>query len=374
MSTLEVLFDSEIFVRQQFGGISRYFSELFRQFHNDSSLEIEPLLGFNRNSNLHLEESLQGIPLSLPPQRPSFPGLPRLMNGPDFTKDAFITYRAGRNHHRSMDILHATYMRPRISDRRKTKFSVVTIQDMIAEQLALPHKHPARRGKAQIITASDLIITTSHITADELQRDWPSKAIRVIPLGVDSRFFAHEANEAPIVPFPYVLFVGGRSTYKNFSVLQAAMQTVRSEYDVGLVCVGPNFERHELKDLRFLTDRGLFLHLQAADNQLPNLYRHSSAFVFPSTMEGFGLPVLEAAASGCPVVLSDIPIFREHASDWAEFFDPMSPESLANTLQVVIGSSSRGTAPIRVRDTLFTWTDVARVHAQVYREITGKSL
>lgn len=373
MSTIRVLFDREIFVRQDVGGISRYFSELFREFQNDPSLQIEPLLGFSRSSNKHLEETFRDLSITMQPLHPTVRGLPRLMNGPEITKDAFLTYRAGSTPHGDIDVLHATYLRPRASDRRRSTFHIVTIQDMIAEQLAFPAHHPARRGKAEIIAASDLVITTSRFTAEKLHAEWPDKTIRVIPLGVDGRYFAQQSDHEPMVSFPYVLFVGGRSGYKNFSVLQAAMRILRTRHDVGLVCVGPPFRNQELEDLRFLTNRGRFLHLQASDDQLAHLYRNSAAFVFPSTMEGFGLPALEAAASGCPVVLSDIPIFREHASAWAEFFDPTSPEALASTLGAVVNSPKRGVAPPEVRNTLSTWTNVAHQHAQVYQKVTGIS-
>ena len=369
MRRTRVLFDREIFVRQNFGGISRYFSELFREFRSDPSLQIEPLLGFSRSSNMHLQATLHDTSLSMRPLRPTIRGLPRMMNGPEFAKDAFLTYRAGRTPHRDIDVLHATYLRPRALDRRRSAFQIVTIQDMIAEQLALPLHHPARRGKAEVIVASDLVITTSRFTADIMQAEWPDKEIRVIPLGVDIRYFEGKSDHAPMVPFPYVLFVGGRSGYKNFSVLQAAMQILRQKHDIGLVCVGPPVRNHEREALRFLTDCDRFVHLQASDDQLPSLYRDSAAFVFPSTMEGFGLPVLEAAASGCAVVLSDIPIFREHGSDWAEFFDPSSPEELANTLGVVLDSPVHGVAPPAVRDSLSSWADVARRHALVYQEV-----
>ena len=371
MSKIRVLFDREIFVRQNFGGISRYFSELYREFRNDPSLHIEPLLGLNRNSNEHLQVALKDSNLRLPPLRPAFPGLPRLMNGPDFAKDTFIAYRAGRNPHGSSDVLHATYLRPRSSDIRRSKFRIVTIQDMIAEQLELPHHHPARRGKAEIIAVSDLVLTTSTFTAKILEAEWPDKVIRVVPLGVDVRYFSRETAESAPVPFPYVLFVGGRVGYKNFALLESAMKILRNKRDIGLVCVGPPVANHEQEALRFLTEQGRFLHLQASDDQLPGLYRNSAAFVFPSLMEGFGLPVLEAAASGCSTVLSDIPIFREHAADWAEFFDPTSAEALVRTLGAVLDSPHRGVAPTGVRGALSTWSHVADQHAHIYQEVTG---
>ena len=366
MKNIGVLYDREIFVRQNFGGISRYFSELFRQFRTSESLLIDPLLGFSRSSNVHLQETLQNLSLEMPPLRPSLRGLPRLMNGPGLVKDAFFTYRAGRNPHGFVDIIHATYLRPRATDRHRARYRVVTIQDVIAEDLNFPRRHPARRGKGKIICEADLIITTSALTASTLKADWPNASFCVIPLGVGDEFFAEQTNEPPIVPFPYVLFVGARSSYKNFKVLVEALQLVRKNYDVGLVCTGPPMSTLEMQEMDFLLQHRRFRHVQATDEQLPGLYRNSSGFVFPSRMEGFGLPVLEAAASGCPVILSDIPAFRELADSWAKFFDPTSPDNLALALTQILENPELGLAPTAVRANLPTWRTSAQLHAKAY--------
>lgn len=366
MSNIRVLFDREIFVRQNFGGISRYFSELFRQFRTTESLLIDPLLGFSRSSNAHLQETLKDLSFEMRPLRPSLRGLPRLMNGPGFIKDTLLTYRAGRNPHGFVDIIHATYLRPRATDSHRARYRVVTIQDVIAEDLNLPKRHAARRGKEQIISDADLVITTSALTASKLEADWPNASFCVIPLGVGDEFLAEETIEPPLVPFPYILFIGGRSSYKNFKVLVEALRLVRKNYDVGLVCTGPPISSLEMKEMDFLLQHRRFRYLQATDEQLPGLYRNSAGFVFPSRMEGFGLPVLEAAASRCPAILSDIPVFRELADPWAHFFDPTSPDDLALALTQILENPELGLAPTAVRAALPTWRTSARLHAKAY--------
>ena len=69
------------------------------------------------------------------------------------------------------------------------------------------------------------------------------------------------------------------------------------------------------------------------DEALPVLYAGAAGFVYPSVYEGFGLPPLEAMASGCPVAVSDIPAHREVCGEAAIYFDPFNPEDLATKLE-----------------------------------------
>lgn len=371
MKALTVTFDSEIFIRQPLGGISRYFSELFSGLRRDSDLGVDPRLGFSRCSNLHLQEALSAFNASIKPLRPSLRGVNRLVNGPDFSKDWFSIYRAGRNPIKSGDILHATYLRPRLGDQVRSRYLVATIQDTIAEHLVLPATHPARKGKAQLIKQADLIITTTHTNAYEIESRWPGRNMRVIPLAVDLHFFANAQIKGSPIPFPYFLHVGGRQGYKNFSVVPRALSLLRSRYDVGLVCVGPSMSAIEFDEISELAAVGRFTHIQASDEQLATLYRASLGLIFPSLMEGFGLPVLEAAAAGCPAILSEIPPFKELGGDWAMFFEATSPESLSFTLEKALSSPRSGIAPPDAVRRLPTWTDVTHEHVAAYRTLTS---
>lgn len=371
MNALTVTFDSEIFVRQPFGGISRYFSEIFGGLQRAEDLGVDPRLGFSRCSNLHLQKVLCACNSSVGPLRPSFRGVNRLVNGPGPLKDGFLTYRAGRNPVKRGDILHATYLRPPSKDRARSRYLVATIQDMIAEHLNLPSMHPARRGKAQIVSEADLIITTTLTNANDIESMWPGRNIQVIPLGVDLHFFSKPLGTSARIPFPYFLHVGGRRGYKNFNVIPLALSLLRTHHDVGLVCVGPPMIPDELNNVSELASVGRFMHIQASDEQLVALYRDSLGLIFPSLLEGFGLPVLEAAAAGCPAILSKIPPFQDLGGDWAMFFEATSPESLSIALEKAVSSPRLGIAPSEAVSNLPTWTAVTQQHAAAYRTLTS---
>jgi glycosyltransferase involved in cell wall biosynthesis len=105
-------------------------------------------------------------------------------------------------------------------------------------------------------------------------------------------------------------------------------------------------------------------------SDLLDLYGHASAFVYPSTFEGFGMPVLEALAAGIPVACSDIAPLREVAGDAALFFDPLDEKAIAAALDRIGGDVElrRGLAsagPERARS--FTWQRAAE---QTLRQIT----
>ena len=105
---------------------------------------------------------------------------------------------------------------------------------------------------------------------------------------------------------------------------------------------------------------------RVSPDELVDLYRRASALVFPSRYEGFGQPVLEALACGCPVACSDLPPLREVAGDAAVYLEPDDPESIAAGVREAI---ARGGASGPQRAARFTWDETARRHDAVYREL-----
>ena len=108
-----------------------------------------------------------------------------------------------------------------------------------------------------------------------------------------------------------------------------------------------------------------------SDDLLRSYYQHAEALVFPSLYEGFGLPLVEAMACGCPVVASDLPVHREIAGDAAIFCDPHTPTDIAAKMaQIITQPASEREAAIarggsRARE--FTWDRCARETLAIIR-------
>lgn len=172
----------------------------------------------------------------------------------------------------------------------------------------------------------------------------------------------------------YFLYVGNAYPHKNLDRLIEAFMLFRKETkeEVKLVLVGKDdyfYKRlHEKVEQRRLTDI-VFKH-DVSDEELFSLYAKAKAFVSPSLMEGFGLPPLEAMGSSCPVLVSDIPSFREVCQDGAFYFDPLSVQSIQEQLDVVYNLEHKTREEhitkgiVRVKD--FSWKNMAEQTLQVY--------
>lgn len=183
--------------------------------------------------------------------------------------------------------------------------------------------------------------TTKQEVVDHFQID--PKKIVVTYEGVDHKFqipnFKFQ-TEKRIIKDPYFLYVGNAYPHKNLETLLRAFQ----ERTERLVLVGKeDFFYRRIKSLvrtMKLDDRVMFFG-QADDSQLANLYTHAVALVFPSLMEGFGLPALEALSFGCPVIVSDIPVFHEILGSQATYFNPQDPEDIAQKLARTVVRSKK---------------------------------
>jgi glycosyltransferase involved in cell wall biosynthesis len=183
----------------------------------------------------------------------------------------------------------------------------------------------ARRAR-RIITVSSFsraeIAETTGVAED---------AIDVVPGGVDERF-SPDADAAPArralgLERPYVLTVAGEGARKNLTVLGAAARALAS-HGIDLVAAGSRRAHHgsgaDVPGLRRLG--------YVDDALLPGLYAGARAFVLPSLHEGFGLPCLEAMASGVPVVASDRGALPEACGDAALLVEPRRPDVVAQAL------------------------------------------
>lgn len=171
----------------------------------------------------------------------------------------------------------------------------------------------------------------------------------LVPNGVDPRPFAAVTPDAVAaararyrLPAKFILTVGAHRPHKNHGILVRALAALPQ--DVSLVIVG-YFDRSFPDPLPGLVaglglESRVLLIPEVADDSLPAVYRASSVFAFPSLAEGFGLPVLEAMASGVPVVASDIPALAEVSGSGAMLVPPGDVAAWVSALAAVLGSAA----------------------------------
>lgn len=378
-SRTSVAFDREAFLMQTSGGVSRYFSNLIKEFLGDPELNTEPVLLFRSTLNRHLTDvavadvtaqpfsSILAAAVKVARHQPS-----------DRLQEAVLSVLGGGSEQSKCDVVHLTQFHPRQRDIRSGARVAVTVHDMISEMRASDwngrNPHPRKR---ELVLSADLVFCVSATTADLLNEVYGQIPGMIVtaPHGVNSEIFRQTATPGPnALGRPYVLYVGSRSRYKNFGVLLEALSMLRKGgHDLGLVLAGGGILRSaERRNIARVLSRSEFLHCFPSDQELAGLYSAAAAFCFPSLQEGFGLPMLEAMACGCPAVISDIPVFHEVAGEAAEYFDPRAPESLAHKLSVVSENSERREhlhASGLARAKGFTWHDTAKLVGQAYEKV-----
>jgi glycosyltransferase involved in cell wall biosynthesis len=238
--------------------------------------------------------------------------------------------------------------------------SVVTVHDLAFEREPELMPRADRLVFKAVVPRSarraDHVIAVSDRTKDDLMElyDVPEQKISVIPHGVDPAF-TPGTNDAE----GYLLFVGAVQRRKDPRAALEAAQELR----MPLVVVGPEKEAALARELRRL---GADLRGYVEKPELAELYREAACLVVPSRYEGFGLPVLEAMASGTPVVAAPDPALVEVAGDAAVYADQ---GDLSGAILHALDRRSELRAAGLLRASQFSWAEAARRTVEVYRRL-----
>lgn len=350
------------------GGIARYFAEII------------PRLPGNTQPNVLLSEQAQltfghpGMCTQRANVRPPLKMLGRFWRPRQFPR--LTKQMAGMQ----CDLTHWTYycglaFRPIPSTAGP---NIVTVYDFIYEhfpEFDIKGRH--RAWQRQSIGAADHIFCISNTTYDELCERYPSAAKRssVTPLGNSFADVELETIPQGLRDQPFILFVGTRSGYKNFRLLWDAWKIARMEVpELSLVAVGPPLKRKEKKTLGLDSEScdGFIPLGRVSDGLLKGLYQECQAFVFPSRMEGFGLPAVEAMESGAIVLASDCPTFKEVCGDVGFYFDPSDANQCADLLVAAVGEMLGDRQEIarksKQRARKFKWEETVCKTVEVYRQ------
>ena len=366
---MRIAFDYQIFVRQMYGGVSRYAYELAVELATACGQEvavISPLYINRYLANARPELKVIGVPV------PRLPKTGRIYHA----ISSLLSWPAIRYFH--PDIVHETYYSARRMAPKSAKV-VLTVYDMIHEKF---NKHfslddPTSREKILAVGRADHIICISEQTRQDLIEMMgvdPAKT-SVVHLGFTLTSQSDLAQKAEKPARPFLLYVGNRGGHKNFDGLvkaYAASTQLRNDFD--LVCFGGGRYTSNEKDL--FQRNGLSLEcvrqVSGDDATLTGYYKVASAFVYPSLYEGFGIPPLEAMNFNCPVVCSNVSSIPEVVGNAAEMFNPNDPESIRMAIERVMGGETlRATLITRGQERIkhFSWERCAQETLDVYRRV-----
>ena len=192
------------------------------------------------------------------------------------------------------------------------------------------------------------IIVPSHTVAHELANFYPQvkRKIEVIYEGVDQEFENTDlVPNARLQDMSYFLYVGNCYPHKNVeTLLQAFQELAKHHSDVHLCLVGPqNSFSENIRSWIFKNElqRSVLLFHNVPSGELKWMYTHAKALVFPSKTEGFGLPIIEAAICGCPMILADIPVFHEVIGEQSHYFGLYDTEKLKKLMHLSLHETER---------------------------------
>ena len=357
------------------GGFHRYTTELISALRDVGTADHYFLFTNSLNSSMFpRDRGMTQVVVPLPPQRQVWPFRLAWQHG-------LLPVLARRY---KLDLMHfptdTAALWPGVP-------YVVTTNDVIMDvYYPMHHTESVSSLKARYLFAAkrraaqraDRVICPSQATAAEVTRhyDVPPSSITVIWDGVDHNAFQAESSE-PRQP-PYVLSVLSLSPHKNVETLIAAFAAARDRYTLPheLHLIGmPGTDASPVTTAinRAVAAGVPIRHLgYVEDEVLATAYREASLFVFLSRVEGFGLPPLEAMASGTPVIASNVSSMPEVCGDAALLVSPDDVQEAAEAIGRLLTQPDKAsrlrTAGLE-RARLFSWAETARLTHDVYERV-----
>lgn len=270
------------------------------------------------------------------------------------------------------DLVHCPAI---LGPRRTTMPTVVTMHDMLfwshPEFMSTPlYTEPVKWMERVAARNATRILTISDESRRAIIRylNVPSELIDMVPLA-GTRVPGADRSLAS-QPVPFVLATGQRRAHKNWASLIRALPLVPEEHRPRLVITGSHGE-DPLRSVVVDTGMDEWVELKSwvDDDEMRELYSRATILAMPSFADGFSLPALEAMMAGLPVMISDIPVYREVVGDAALLIDPTSLDSIAAAMETAVTNpelmnelSVRG----RERAALFSWERTARATLRTF--------
>ena len=358
-----VLFDGLIFANHEYGGINRYLAELVRHIAADG--RMRPIVHAPYYVSKYLDD-LRDNGVSVQGRRlPIFKGVSLIANNLNRFQRIKKDY----------EIFHSGWY-PQSRPRGRGKILAFMAYDMIAELFPdeVSNAKAQTMQKRLALKIADIIFASSESAKMDLVKiaEVDAKQIVVTPLATSIAEFSPEKKKTACHP-PYILYVGRRSGYKNFSsILQAFRSSRKIGSEFQLVCFGgEKFSPEELGILRHMPAEGpgSVLRVTGDDSVLAERYANAALFVCSSKYEGFGIPLLEAMTCGCPVVSTQGGSLREVGGNAPLYAEDATPDALRFAMESILFDSSatvRGIEAGLERAKHFSWKETASRTVDAY--------
>lgn len=314
---IKILFDSQTYDLQEFGGISRMYVDLSKEFNRNDIVDNYTGGGVARG---RYQDFFAKFSVSK-------------------TKNFYLSklkpYLYGDEKNRGLsekmisqgdyDILYPTFFSTYFLKHLNGKSFVMSVHDMIPELYPQHFKENDMQivGKREMVKHAAAIEVPTETTKRDLIRilGVDEKKIFVVGRGIDENF-GKDIPQEKLVDFKYVLYVGQRNSYKRFDwFIKHSSKFFNEHTDIKLLCCGNKFTNKEIELLEEYNMADKVFVTKPDDNNLANLYKYAEFFVFSSEYEGFGLPVLESYKMGCIALLNNNDCFREVSFGKGTYFN-----------------------------------------------------
>ena len=368
---MKLLIDPQIF-EQKFGGISRYYTEIIREFKEGKNIKYSLPIVYTENLHLlnyHLESRFLNELFSKNFIR-RYVSRKALFN---YNKQ-YLKWKLKKQ---KFDLFIPTYYDLYFLDSLRKKPFVLTVYDMIHEL------YPQFVGKDTDIIVKKKLLIEKATRIIAISQNTKNDIISLYPHIDESKIVVVYLNHSVDTVFnyshlflpttkQYVLYVGNRSGYKNFEWFIKNICSWIIKNDVDIICAGGNkLNSTEEKLLKSLGIESRIFQIDFNDNELAFYYKNALTFVFPSIYEGFGIPILEAMASDCPVIIPISSSFPEVAGDAALYYNPDDHIGMIKCLDAIKNDSTLRSNLIsmgKIRLQNFSWSKTAKECIKVYND------
>ncbi|WP_246236363.1 glycosyltransferase family 4 protein [Flavobacterium ajazii] len=336
---IKILIDPQIFNLQTYGGISRYYTEIFKRLKKNKKLSI--ILPIDSSNNVYVANS--GLLLK---EKKLITYLIKTLNALGVSTRSLNRKISEKKTKRPLrdnnfELFIPTYYDPYFLEFINDKPFVLTVYDMIHElfpQYFIEDPWNVTVNKKRLLETATKIIAVSRNTKKDIIKIYPHIDESKIEVIYHGNSIQVNENVSVDLPDNYILFVGSRDYYKNFYFLAEAIKDLLAkDTSLKLICAGGGeFKEEEIEFLKRIGIQEQVEQKYFEEEQLGLFYKNARCFVFPSMYEGFGIPVLESMACGCPIVLANSSSFPEVAGEAGIYFDVSNKEDLMNKIVLVL--------------------------------------